>query len=300
MSRAAHDHDVDRRLGLRDAANGGITVISEHPFGRPVARASLALDGDRATAWNSPLGAKPQKEYMRVEVPEPVMFDHLNLALVEDGRHSVPTQMQIVNESGETRLFDIPPAIGDPDAHGTVEHRVSFPAITGRGFEITIPRYTQVKKSELLMPVGIAELGIPGVARTSVSNVLPDDCVDDLVRIDGKPFSVRITGSVDDATMQRPLGLEPCDPDAVLELGPGEHRIETQVSPKTKSGVDVSHLTLTSAAGGAAAPVDTIEAFPGKRSRKRARDARRARGPRQHDRRGRQPDRTVLVRAGPK
>jgi arabinofuranan 3-O-arabinosyltransferase len=259
VSRNADDDAVDRGLGIPDASEGGVTATSKHTFGRPGARASSAIDGDLDTAWNTPLGTKPPKEWLKIEVPNRISFDHLDLALVADGRHSVPTQLEIVSDEGDKRVVDIPPAIAlDGRPH---QPRVSFPELAGRAFRFTVTKYTPVRRGGILMPTAIAELGIPGVARAASPAQIGDECIDDLVQVDGKAFPVRITGTREDAEQQRPLLLEPCDPNATLTLDAGDHEVDIKVSPHTKSGFDVAHLVLSSAAGGDAAPSAEVVAF---------------------------------------
>jgi arabinofuranan 3-O-arabinosyltransferase len=261
VSRAAKDDAVDRRVGLPDAASGGVTATSKHPFGRPVARASSAIDGDRTTAWNTPVGTKPSKEFMRVEVPQRLTLDHLDLAVVADGRHSIPTQLEITTDEGTKRLVEVPP-LPERAADGAIAPvRVTFPAVSGTRFNFVVTRYTAVKRSSVLMPVGIAELGLPGVRRTAPPAQLPGTCIDDLVEIDGQPLPVRVTGTTSDALLQRPLALEPCDPAAPLTLAAGTHEVKIRVSPKTSSAVDVAHLVLASGPGGEGAPASAVARF---------------------------------------
>jgi hypothetical protein len=261
VSQNATDASVDRLLGIPDAEHGGITVSSKHPFGEPGGRASSALDGDARTAWNLPLGAKPQNEYVRVEVPAPVTFGHLDLALVEDGRHSIPTQIEITNEEGERRLVDVPRSRAKPDANGVVQERVSFPALRGRSLQFVVPKTAEVKRNDVTMPAAIAELGIPGVRRAAAPRSSIDTCTSDLIRVDGKPFPVRATGSNADAASQRQLKLEPCDPTKALALAAGTHEVDVAVSPHNSSGLDVTHLVLSSAAGGGAASAEAVGRF---------------------------------------
>jgi arabinofuranan 3-O-arabinosyltransferase len=250
VSPKATDDSIDRRLGLADATNDGVTVTAKHPFGKPAARASSALDGDPRTAWNSPLGSKPPKEFVRVAVPHPVTFDHLDLALVEDNRHSIPLQIEVTS-GAERRVVDIPPS-GPPDANGVVRQRVRFAPITGDDFKFVVTKYKQVIRNDGPMPVGIAELGIPGVRRAAEPSEVASSCITDLVRIDGKPFPVRVSGSTRDAEAQRPIELLPCNRDATVSLGAGRHEIDVAMNPDTHGAMDVSHLVLASAPGGAA------------------------------------------------
>jgi hypothetical protein len=58
------------------------------------ARANAALDGNPATAWIAETG--PQSgEWLSFELNMPVTFDHLDLQVVNDGRHSLPTRITL-------------------------------------------------------------------------------------------------------------------------------------------------------------------------------------------------------------
>ena len=57
-------------------------------------------------------------------------FDHLDLQVVADGRHSVPTQLRI-DAGGESRTVDLP-AITDQTAENAVQSvPVTFAPLTG-------------------------------------------------------------------------------------------------------------------------------------------------------------------------
>ena len=108
------------------------------------------------------------------------------------------------------------------------------------------------------MPTGIAELGIPGVERAAAPAALPTTCINDLVSIDGKPFPVKVSGSVSSTMAQRPLQLTPCSDGTTITLAAGPHRIDIHVSPKTTSGLDATQLVLASTAGGTATAPSTL------------------------------------------
>ncbi len=85
---------------------------------RPV-RASAALDDDRSTAWVTPF-KQAVGSWIDVSPGAPTTLDHLDLALVADGRHSVPTEIEVDNRAGARRRvsLDPPPDVTTPD--GTV------------------------------------------------------------------------------------------------------------------------------------------------------------------------------------
>ncbi len=105
---------------------------------------------------------------------------------------------------------------------------------------------------DLTMPVGVAELGMPGVPAVRVADQVPDACRDDLITIDHRSVPARVVGTTADAVALEPLSLEPCTGPGLVttDLGAGTHVLRTQ--PGNRFGFDVDRLTLASRAGGTA------------------------------------------------
>ena len=192
---------------------------------------------------------------MQFKLAKPVTFDHLDLRLVDDARHSLPTKVRI--EAGdERRNIDIRDLPHTKNADGTVSVPVKFDALTGRKLTFTILDMkarvlrTSAKQKGLLLPSAVAELGIPGVQRAPVPARMPTKCIDDLVTVDGKSFPVRVTGSTTDALRPRQLTLTPCNAKQTLSLTEGTHEIDAAETPNSALGLDVEHLVLASAPGG--------------------------------------------------
>ena len=250
----APDDVLDSLLGLPDAEAGGITVTaSQHLDGSVAARGSAALDGDPATAWNTKFGA-PAGQWVEVRTPAPVTFDRVDLQVVADGRHSVPTQLRI-DAGGESRTVDVPTVSDSTQENATATVPVTFAPLTGDDVRVTVTGVRPIVTTEyhelqpIVMPVGIAELGIPGVRRGPLPAALPDTCRTDLVALDGEPLPVRLDGSPADAQALQPVDLRACDgaPTAV-DLAAGNHVVRS--ARGRDLGVDVDGLTLGSAAGG--------------------------------------------------
>ncbi len=88
-------------------AAGGITVTtSGHMAGSVASRGSSATDGDPATVWTTPFG-DATGQWVDVVTAAPVTVDHLDLQVVADGEHSVPTQLTVA-AGGESRTFAVP------------------------------------------------------------------------------------------------------------------------------------------------------------------------------------------------
>jgi hypothetical protein len=208
---------------------------------------------------------------MEVDAGQPVTFDHLDLQVVADGRHSVPTRVRI-EADGQTRTVDLP-AIGDqPQENATAPVTVSFDPVTARNVRVTVEAVREVSTREyysntpIVTPVALAELGIPGVQRPAPADALPGVCRDDLLTIDGAPLPVRVTGSVADASTGRPLSAERCDPttggasSSQLALERGQHVLRTALGVDT--GVDLDGIVLGSDAGGAPLALGARGAVP--------------------------------------
>ncbi len=252
---------IDAALGIPGAAQGGVTATSNERYNDPIARASSALDGDPSTAWNTPIGEITNAR-LTVTVPSGRTLDHLDLQVVADDRHSIPTHIQITNEKGETRVVSLPAIAANSGASGIAHVPVQFAPLTGSTFTFTFPKARPVRRSDLVMPIGIAELGIPGVVRAAPQSSLTTTCRQDLVTVDGRPFPVRISGSTADALKGRQLALEPCSASETLTLGPGTHQVRSRTTPHNGSAFDVTRLVLTSGAGGSAVPMTSLTATP--------------------------------------
>jgi arabinofuranan 3-O-arabinosyltransferase len=260
ISTATPDELVDQLVGIPSADAGGMTAHSSARLpGNLQARASSAVDGDPSTAWTTPF-ATPAGQWMEVDAGQPVTFDHLDLQVVADGRHSVPTRVRI-DADGQTRTVDLP-AIGDqPQENAAAPVTVSFDPVTAKNVRVTVESVREVSTREyysntpIVMPVALAEVGIPGVQRPALADELPGVCRDDLLTIDGAPLPVRVTGSVADASAGRPLSAEQCDPatggasSSPLALERGQHVLRTALGVDT--GVDLDGVVLGSDAGGA-------------------------------------------------
>ena len=262
----APDAVIDRVLGYEGPVRA---TSSAHLAGSARARASAALDGDPTTAWVSRYRGL-RRQWIRVRVPEPITVDRLDLQIVADGRHSVPTQLELFDETGASRVIDLPPITDVPRPGATVRVPVRFAPLQGRMFRLrinharVIPTFDFYCECDQALPVGIAEIGMPGVPVVRIPDRLPERCRTDLLRLDGRPLPVRVTGTTEQALARAPLALRPCDPDGV-RLGPGRHLLWS--ARGSKQGFDVDRLTLASAAGGGPwpglGPTGTFAAAPG-------------------------------------
>jgi hypothetical protein len=269
LSALIPDDEVDRLVGR--ATTPSSTVRDAYSSGRlpgdVQATASATVDGNPATAWQPGLGSAAQVgSTLTYDLAKPQTLTTLNMQVIADGRHSVPTAMTITSGS-QTRSVTLP-AIADgtvPNAVTTVP--VTFPALTGSHFVVTFtgvrPEYAAnyYSAGPLELPLGIAEIGIPGATATPTPAALPGNCVSNLLTIDGQPISVAVVGSTQQGLDGGEEQIVPCGPDAKgITLSAGPHIVESAAghgppcasTPTTCTGWNIDQLALDSAPGGAA------------------------------------------------
>ena len=87
---------------------------------------------------------------------------------------------------------------------------VPFAPVAGTHFRVTFSG-TDVRTvrgpnhAPIVLPLGISELGLPGVRTAPTPAQLPDRCLTDTLAVDGVPWPVRLTGSAADALDGRPM-----------------------------------------------------------------------------------------------
>jgi hypothetical protein len=130
LSSIIEDSAMDRLLGAAPLAAGGVEARSSiHLAADPRGRASSAFDGDRSSAWTTPF-ADLKGQWLQATYPSPQTFDHLDLSVVVDGQHSVPTRLTLSTDTGARRTLRLPP-VRDGSARGATRAvTVSFPALT--------------------------------------------------------------------------------------------------------------------------------------------------------------------------
>ncbi len=262
------DEAIDQLLGYPDAAHGGITASSQTRLsGSLERRARAAIDGDPNTAWET-VFAQQSGQHIDITVAQPITFDHLDMQLLNDGRHSVPTSLFVVVDGDKDH--PIPVTVPDvPDQttpNATVPVRVELPqSVTGSSFAFYVDGVREVKTRDwysgdpITMPIGIAELGIPGVQSPPEPATFDSGCRSDLLTIDGTPEPLRVSGSTHDALQRQKLDVAPCgdDPNGVVNLAAGEHVVRTGVGRDL--GIDLDRLLFSSAAGGAPGPTTVAD-----------------------------------------
>jgi arabinofuranan 3-O-arabinosyltransferase len=268
LSTLIPDNEIDQLVGRT-----GIAAYSSGRLpGDLAATASATLDDNPATAWQPGLGLGAQVgATLTYDLTAPTILDQLNMQVIADGRHSVPTTMTI-EADGQTRKIAVPP-ITDRAAPGSVVNvPVQFPALLGQQFVVTFTGVRQNKAANydsagpLTLPLGIASIGMPGAPVPVTPAQLPGTCTAGLLTVDGQPIDVAIEGSTQSALNNGQVRVVPCGPNAngVL-LSAGTHLVQTSVAHAENTGWNIDQLVLDSAAGGlpAPAPTTTASGVPG-------------------------------------
>jgi hypothetical protein len=257
------DDEIDRLVGRPGADGTGIVAYSLGRLPGDLRAGAIAtLDGDPSTLWEPGFGVAHQAgQWLQYSLPSPITFDHLDLKVAADGRHSVPTSLTVATEDGSAKVA-LPTLADSPVPGSVVDVPVSFPPLTGRSIRITVdtvrventPNY--YSKGPIAMPLGLAEVGIPGLQAAPVPATIPSSCRDDLISVDGAPLWVTVTGSTGTALSRQALTVSLCGPDAGgLALGPGEHTLRSVTGQA--SGFDIDQLAFDSAPGRGPMPLAT-------------------------------------------
>lgn len=251
---------IDAALGMPDAALGGVDVTeSRHLTGAPDQRATSAIDGSSRTWWTTgfldALGV-----YAQYHVAKPISFDHFDLSVVADGRHSIPTKLDIRVDDKTVRV-NVPriAVTNRPGAVSTV--RVPLPeTLTGSTIRFTIRGERKVltndwySNSLIAFPISIAEWGVPGLRARVPANAtpLPERCNDQVLVINGKVVPVAISGTVGAALSGRALTVRPCGSAATNSIEMPAGRQNLLGAQGALTGFDLDQVVLRSAAGGSA------------------------------------------------
>ncbi|MGQ0823431.1 MAG: alpha-(1-_3)-arabinofuranosyltransferase domain-containing protein [Actinomycetota bacterium] len=254
------DHEsIARVLGRTDEMP---TDASEFLPGCVGCRADAAFDGDLTTAWQTPL-ERVRGQWVEIETAAPRTVDQMQLAVVADGRHSVPTRVRLEVDGG-TRDLAVPAIADQPTENAATTVALEFPALTGRRFRLTVTAVREVASFNYyanapeLLPVAIAEVGLPDVVLSALPPVLAGECRPDLLEVDDRSFPVAVIGPTDRAVDSGPLTLEPCDPadparTPTLMLEAGSHLVRT--APGVDTALALDRLVLASEADGDALAV---------------------------------------------
>jgi arabinofuranan 3-O-arabinosyltransferase len=221
-------------------------------------RASSTLDGNLATVWSPGLG--PQAgTWLEYDLDHPITFDHLSMAVVTDGQHSVPTSVT-VSAGGQSRTVALPALTDKSQPWATQTVTVAFPALTGANVRVTFNSVRSIaplnyfSDTDVALPIAVAEMDIPGMPRAVPGpDQLPAPCRSDLLAVDGVPVPVTVTGTTATAESLGALQVQGCGSAAKgITLAAGSHEVQTQPGAPPGADIDIDSLVLDSAPGGAA------------------------------------------------
>jgi hypothetical protein len=258
------DDEIDRLVGRPGADHTGVVAYSQGRLPGDLTKGAVnTIDGSSATIWEPGFGATHQAgEWLEYDLPSPVTFGSMDLQVVADGEHSVPTSVTVAVVGGASEHLALPPITDGRVPGSVVSVPLTFAPLTGSRIRITFDTVRIVdtvdydSESPEALPIGIAEVGIAplqALYRPAPTDI-PTTCTDTLLTVDGAPIWTEVAGSTSDALARRGLLLSLCGPDAGgLPLGPGDHTVHS--APGQTVGFDVDQLVLASAPAGGPAPV---------------------------------------------
>ena len=238
---------IDTLLGREGKESGWAVVRGDHYLaGVPRARPSSALDGDPTTAWTTPFGSQVGRGFS-VEFPRPTYIDALDLTIVTDERHSVPTVLELSTPDGTSRRLTLPDLATTAGLDSTTSVTIPVEPFVTTDLEVRIletrdrPTQEYFSRRDHALPLSIVELGLP-VGVGPLPAAVPEICRTGLLTLDGTDVPLRLRGSVAVAEERGPVAVLPCTDDP-LTLAPGEASLLTAVG--LDAGLDVDQLELT-------------------------------------------------------
>jgi hypothetical protein len=247
VSTDATDATMSKVLRPGDVTPGRHVSGSGFLAGCLSCRAGGAFDDDPTTVWQTPFD-QVRGQWAQVDSDQPVTINYLDLGVIADGRHSVPTRLRL-DVDGKSREIAVPPIADTPGQRAPTEVRIAFPAVRGRRIRLTIDDVREERTllfatgATRLEPVGIAGFGIPAVTtRPANTGAVDSGCRSDLVAIDGRPVPVRVTGAVAAARTTAGLAVTLCR--GAIGLGAGAHVVTTARGKDV--GFSIDRLVLAS------------------------------------------------------
>ncbi len=252
LDRRAADDVLADLLGIAGA------VASARLPGTPGAAGWAAVDGDDSTAWVSPFGSAVGATLLVPTVPG-AEVDELVVTQRLDPWYSTITGLRIHDPDGG-HLDVVVPA---PDAQGRSTIGLGTAVDGPVTVEVTeVDERTTIDRrygEPTVLPVAIAGIAGAGIAAADVPDVLDTGCRDDLVRIDGAPVALRVTGPIGDLLRGDPARVTACD-DPSLAIPAGAVLVET--APGATTGLQIDRVVLADLPAAADADADPGLAAP--------------------------------------
>ena len=243
LSATADDTVLETVLADSQESQRATATASVRLPGSVASRGDAAVDGDSATAWQTPFDGSVGAS-LTISQPMPVEVSELTITWRNDDRHTAPLLLTVTD--GPTSFqVNLPPTTSGSALSTETIPVPSFVAtettITLDGVSAqTVPEY--YSGVERMLPVGLAEISFgPATLVTPVTQTreLDTGCRSDLIMLDGQPLAVQVSGDVDGV-----LDIMACD--GFVELSAGQHRLVAADGRLT--GLDVDRLILDSGA----------------------------------------------------
>ena len=238
-----------------------LVVADRRLGGSPASRGASAFDGDVTTAWRTPFD-EVSGATVTVEHPQPITVETMTLTWRDDGRHSVPIELVLTDDTGAVWSLAVPPtppvdgvasAVLPIDGYTSATSTLTVTAVDER----TTPEYFSSRPKTL--PLGIAEIafGTSPELAVDLDGPLDDRCREDLLSLDDRPVPVRLVGSRAEAINRGELAVIACG--TPLELETGWHRL--RATDGAISGLNIDRVVLDAPAieAPAVAPPPTVE-----------------------------------------
>ncbi|MEX2292565.1 MAG: alpha-(1-_3)-arabinofuranosyltransferase family protein [Acidimicrobiales bacterium] len=258
LSPRAADEVLNRLLG-GDAA--GWSAVSSSRMGPVATWAGSAIDGDLATSWTTAYGDQT-RQWIDVSPPTgQAGFERLDLAIVADGRHSVPTRIGVEADGTHVASLRLPSLKDRPTPGATTSVRLALPEpVVATKLRLVIDEVRSIETTDWStrkirqLPVALAEVDLPGISRVESRGPFTTGCRTDLLTVQAAPVRVIISGTTEDALAGNPLAIHACD-DRPLRLAASNSELRAERGSLT--GVDVDRIVLRSTPGGSADTSDS-------------------------------------------
>jgi hypothetical protein len=170
---------------------------------------------------------------------QPRKIDSVKITVRRGAALSEPTSLTI-SAGDVSRSFE-------PDWDGTGTAVLELPAVSTSFVTVridatdgatTVDRRTG-ERTEL--PVAISEIDLTSDRQVAFPAQIDTGCRADLVRIDGRPIGIRLTGDTDRILAGHPFTVSGCSLDGApqtITVGGGRHRITTASTQHTGIGID--------------------------------------------------------------
>jgi len=234
LAGAASEDVLQSATSIGGASSSGRLVDTPRSF------AALAVDGDPATAWTTPLrdvlGARLE---VRLSPGSPNTL--LRVRVRNDRWHSLPERLALTDSAdrvhsvtlrgeGEMLTADIPEGFRYPLVAVRID-RIAPRTVTNR-----------FTFAEDVLPVAVTEIDLGSDNSRRLPRIDPG-CREDLVRVNDRPIPVRLVTSGDLMSSLSGISVVGCAP---VPLRAGENTIDTV--PGLDTGIDIDRLMLSDGA----------------------------------------------------